>query len=190
MKIDFSRGNWTMDGMTYACAWKFDDIRRFVQEDDCIANETDAENPHGYSFVTMLTENTYDSGSTASATCSFESYGAPILLITDELDVDDRGILRYGNYFEVCIWERGVNLWHYTQKEGKPSWVKAMAAMFPLEGNEKYKISATVVGNGINFEVDGRKFFMRVENMYKKVHFGINACEGLNRFYDFEVKEI
>ena len=39
----------------------------------------------------------------------------------------------------------------------------------------------------LHIEADGQKILLHVENIYPVFHLGINACEGINRFYTLSI---
>ena len=56
MKLDFSRGAWNTDEMTYAYTYRFPGTPEFLQQDDCVENRPDATNRFGCDWenISML----------------------------------------------------------------------------------------------------------------------------------------
>ncbi|MBE6883452.1 MAG: hypothetical protein E7487_02475 [Ruminococcaceae bacterium] len=190
MKINFSRGNWTTDELTYAYPWRFNLTPQFTQLDDCVINTVDPDAPGGFEWISLMSKQAYTKGSKITVNCEFEHFGAPLIVIAENFDTDDRGVLRCGNYFEIVLWEKGVNVWRIYRKNGENSWKKVMAVTFPVKEGEKHTLSAEVTDIGIQMEVGELKFFLRVDDMYESFHLGLTACEGINRFYGMTIEQL
>ena len=119
--ISFTKGNWE-EYFQYASTWRFPQTPAFIQEKDCIVNADKSE------FTTVFLKERYTEGTRISFTASFESYGAPLLVIAKELDRDEKGNLRYGDYQEVVLWERGINVWDFER------WMENRIRTVPGEG--------------------------------------------------------
>lgn len=191
-KIDFSRGQWADSSLTHVYSYRFDDRPVFTQEDGCIRNGTKQEPPRSmsdYEYITLFTKEKYEAGVKISTKCSFEDFGAPLLVITDEI-IEDDGELRYGNYFEVVLYEEGVNVWKLWMPEGKKVvWHKLMAVKFPVKANEVHDLTAKFNRDTIEIEADGRKMMLRVADLPEKFHVGLSGCENINRFYEMTIEE-
>ena len=182
MKVDFSRGQWDNAPLTYACSFRFSEMPVFVQEDDCIVNRKNDAFEQGFDNVTLMFRDVCASGAAISATCAFEAYGAPLLVIAEKLHRCPDGALRYGDYMEIVLYENGMRM-----NDGKVTWVKLLGAQFPVPAGERHTLSARVTETGLEIEACGRRFTLYVEDMYPAFYLGINACEQINRFYDMEI---
>jgi len=189
MKLNFAKGQWNQEEVTYAYSFRFKETPVFVQEDDCIANRKDESFSQGYDNVSLMSKKAYAPGAKISAECLFESFGAPLFVIADALHPCEDGCLRYGDYMEVVLYEKGINVWRMWRKDGKVSWVKLLGAEFPVEANEKHEFSTLVTETGLVIEAKGQKLTLRIDDMYPSFHLGINACEGINKFYHMEIEE-
>ena len=47
MKLDFSRGAWNTDEITYAYTYRFPGAPEFLQQEDCVENRPDAAGTFG-----------------------------------------------------------------------------------------------------------------------------------------------
>jgi hypothetical protein len=101
--------------------------------------------------------------------------------------VDPRGVVRYGEYMEVVLYQNGVNVWRMWMKEGKVTWKKLMGVEFPVTHGEIHQLSTEITSDRLNIEADGRKMSLLIDPMYSSFYLGINACEGINRFYDMVI---
>lgn len=189
MKFNFSRGNWNEENLTYAYSFRFKETPVFVQMDDCIQNRKDESFSQGYDNVTLISKKAYAPGAKITANCLFESFGAPLFVIAESLHPCEDGKMRYGDYIEVVLYEKGVNVWKMKMTDGKVTWVKLLGAEFPVSANEKHEFSTLITETGLVIETMGQKLTLRVEDMYPSFHLGINACEGINKFYDMTIDQ-
>lgn len=186
MDIKLTKGNWE-DHLFHAYTLRFPFTPKLIQEQDCIRNGTNSDMEDGFDYTSLLTKERYPYQTTIAATCSFENFGAPLLLFTDKVQPDEEGNLWYGGCYEIVLFEEGINVWKHFMVGNEVRWVKLFFADFPVDRNEKYTISATLLEEGMEFAVNERKFFLRIENIPAQMHVGFTACEDINRFYDFSV---
>lgn len=190
MKIDFSRGKWDLTDITYAYTWRFEETPVFVQKDDCVENLKNAASPQKYDNVSILTREKFPFGTRISTRCAFEGDAAPLITIAKQMDTDSRGVKRYGEYLEIVLWKNGVNVWRMNFNDGKVTWKKAMGIEFPVDENEIHTLTVDVLENVLKIDADGRKMHLYVNNFYPEFHLGIDACEGIQRFYDMTIEKI
>ena len=62
-----------------------------------------------------------------------------------------------------------------------------MGVDFPVTEHEIHTLSVTIEKEELHIEADGQKILLHVENIYPVFHLGINACEGINRFYTLSI---
>ena len=192
MNINFSKGAWTTDELTYAYTYRFDDTNEFRQNEDSIENK---ENPNcpadGYDYLSLVTTEKFPLGTKLSTRCSFSGKAAPLLIIADKLDLCGDGHMRYGNYLEVVVWKNGVNVWRLWRKEdGTVTWHKRLGMEFPVSENEIHTLSAELKEDYIVIELDGVKTTLRTEDLFHEFHLGITGCEGPCRFYAMTVEKV
>ena len=117
MKINFAKGAWNTDELTYAYTYRFPQTNEFLQNEDSIEN---AENPacaaDGYDYLSLVSKATFGFGTKITTRCSFMGNAAPLIIISDGLDNCEDGHKRYARYFEVVVWRNGVNVWRHWQK--------------------------------------------------------------------------
>lgn len=190
MKIDFSRDAWTTDEIIYAYSYRFPETPVFRQLDDCVENREDpAASCAGYDFITLMTKEKYGPGTKITARCAYEGDAAPLLVFADQLDRCEDGYLRYGNYFEVVLYKNGINVWRLWKKEdGTVTWHKRLGVEFPVTEGEIHTLSVEIREQDLLIEADGFRMTLRTEDFFPAFHAGINACEGICRFYDMTVE--
>lgn len=186
MKINLTKGCWE-DKLYHAYTVRFPFTPKLIQEPDCIRNGLNPEMKDGFDYTSLLTKEKYAYHTEISATCSFEHYGAPLLLFVDDVKYGEQGEIWYGACYEIVLFEKGVNVWKHFMVDGEVKWVKLLFANFPVDSNTKHKLSATMLEQGFAFSVDDKTYFLRIEDMPSEMHVGFTACEDINRFYDFSI---
>lgn len=207
INVSFARGKWDPSAWLVFKSLRFDYAHGFDQEDDHIVNPSDPKWTDEELYAKHVTE-VYASivhpkklsGSTIElrSTMSFDHLMAPIIVLTPELDVDDKGRPAFKKHYEVVLYNEGINVWHYTYDDAKPEgerlrWHLAAFARAPFAPKTKYELKVTMS------RVEGREMRMTVECGNVKVGFedadlpesfyaGVTGCEGRNRFYDFRAK--
>lgn len=182
MEITFTKGNWE-HFFDYAYTWRFPETPQFIQEENCIVNGKNAIRQNGCDCTTILLKELYGQGTKISFTASFESYGAPLLVIANELDWDENGVLRFGNYQEVVLWENGVNVWDFHRVDGEVKIDWLLRNDFHLEPEKIHELTVELGKQRLKIWVDGQYCELRVPSLPEKAYLGITACEGINRFY-------
>ena len=185
--IKFTKGNWE-HYFDYAYTWRFPETPKFVQEENCIVNTKDCIRQNGCDFTSIMLKENYGEGTKISFTASFESYGAPLLVIADGLDRDEGGNLRFGNYQEVVLWEKGINVWDFHRVNDKIQIDWLLRSDYPIEPGKIYKLTVELGKQRLKVRVEGHYFELRVPSLPEKAYLGITACEGINRFYDLQIE--
>ena len=189
-KIEFTKGKWENSPFTYAYSFRFDQVPQFVQEPDCVVNCKNETAKYGFDNISFLSQETYGPGTRVETCCSFEDLGAPLIVMTDKLYPCEDGVVRYGDYIEVVLYKDGINVWRMYMIDGEVKWNKLMSVEFPVTQSEKHTFGVEIQENVLKIDCEGRKMMLRVDNLPKLMHVGINACEGINRFYSFSVNPI
>lgn len=207
--VSFARGKWDPTKWLVFKSLRFDYAHAFVQEDDHVVNPSDAKWTDEELYAKHVTE-VYASmvcpeklsGSTieVTSTMSFDHLMAPIIVLTPELDKDDKGRHAFKKHYEVVLYNEGINVWHYTYDDdaSKPEserlhWHLAAFARVPFSPKTKYELKVVLS------KVEGRQMRMTVEcgnvrfgfedsDLPESVYAGVTGCEGRNRFYDFKAR--
>lgn len=101
----------------------------WIQRDTHIENKTpkDAKPVElvsaraGETYTSMVLKNKCSGEITVRCRLEFSDQMAPLIVITPELGRDKQGRREYRRYFEIVIYDKGVNVWHHYHKKGKPS---------------------------------------------------------------------
>ena len=170
--------------------------KKFDLREDCIANYKEGK-PEEFAYVSIITKKKYKAGVTFSTKCSFEKFGAPLIVFTNDVSPDEKGTLIYGLHFEVVAWEKGCNIWHIVPNPGAERPIKSSRiafSEFSIAENEISEISVTVrKQNGrpcrLEVSINGHNFGCENADIPEEFHIGITACEGANKFYEFKIEE-
>jgi hypothetical protein len=184
----FQKGCWNPDDFFYAYSRKCRAYPQFIQEPACIANSADAQTGE-FSYVSMATKKRYQTGSVIETRCSFEKYGAPLIVLADEIERCPDGIRRYGHHIEVVAYENGVNVWYLIPEEDTVRPVNLIRKKFPVSSGKALLLRVGVEENSLAVSLDGTAFRVDFDHIPKAFHAGITACEGIDRFYEFSVTE-
>ena len=186
MKISFSKNAWTAGELVYAYSYRFEETPVFVRKPDCIENRQNPGAVYGFDNISLLTPEKYGPGTRLSTRCAFEDLGAPLLVLAPWMERDSRGVNRYGDYIEVVLWRNGVNVWRMWRRNGEVTWKQLLGVDFPVAEGETHTLSVAVGTDALEITADDRKLLLAVDDLYPEFHVGLNACEGINRFYEFE----
>lgn len=187
MKISFSKDGLWDRALGYAYSYRFQEIPAFLQKADHIENRENPGATYGFDNISLLTPEKYGPGTRLSARCAFEDLGAPLLVLAPWTETDPRGVTRYGDYIEVVLWKNGVNVWRMWMANGEVTWKQLLGVDFPVSEGEVHTLSVTVGADTLEIAADDRKILLAVEDLYPTFHLGLNACEGINRFYEMEI---
>ncbi len=185
--ISFTRdGAWTND-LVHAYSYRFTDTPVFTQYPDHIENKPDENGPNGYEYIAVMSREQYGTGTTVSTRTSFEDDGAPMIVLADKMYTDKNGIVRYGEYFEIVLYKHGINVWRMWYREGVVSWKKLIGVRFDVTTGDVHDLSVTVGEEGLTVRADEHVMDVYVPDVYRSFHVGVDACEGINRFYDMTI---
>ena len=164
--------------------------KKFVQKENCIEN-TYNEEIKDFDYISIITKEKYNDGVTIRVKCSFDTFGAPLIVLTDDYKSLEDGSYQYGLHFEVVAYENGCNVWHIVpgKEEKNPIDVtKVNAIEFPIEDKSIIDMEVTIRDKKMFIRVNDQSFVAEHEEIPNQMHVGITACEGINQFYEFEVE--
>lgn len=140
----------------------------------------------------MISKTRYSTGTKIWLKCSFDSFGAPLIVLTDDVKKDGQ-IKRYGLHFEVVAYENGCNVWKilpFPEKIERPiATTKIGTNAFKIKEESIVNISLQVEEKCFKIEVNGIEFEVKNDDIPENFHVGFTACEGINRLYEFAVEE-
>ena len=164
----------------------------FTFENGQAVNRYD-ENIKDYEYISIVTKQKYTDGVTIKTKCSFDKFGAPLIVLSDDISPDEQGRNRYGLHFEVVAYENGCNVWHIVpfpeRKERPIKATKIAFSTFSIPEKSEIDLSVTVRNGKLEIEINGEKLTAESPDLPKEFHIGITACEGINRFSSITIEE-
>lgn len=118
--------------------------------------------------------------------CSFDAFGAPLIIFSEALNPDGEGGFVYGKHYEAVLWEKGINLWQLEPKqEGGQKTTSLCRAEMPFPAGVMTELTVRLTRNGI--EAQAGELIAKAEcSLPEKMYVGFTACEGINHFASFE----
>jgi hypothetical protein len=124
---------------------------------------------------------------TVSATFEIGAGAAPGIVLAQDWAADAEGRPQYGEFYEVIIYEKGINLWHHFARDGKRTYELAAYSTFALQPDTRYKLQVHRKGQTLDIAVDGHQIGVLVPALADQLFAGVEGCEGICRIYDFAV---
>lgn len=189
MRISFANNGWDETHLTHAYTYRFPYTNTFLQREDCIENPANPAMPDGYDYLSLMTREKYPLGTTVTTRCSFSGTAAPLLILSEDLQLCEDGCFRYGNYLEVVLYRNGINVWRlWRDADGAVKWHKRLGVEFPVAENEIHTLSVEPKERYLDVELDGMRLSLRTEDLFSSFYPSITGCEGPCRFYDMEIR--
>ena len=188
MFISFSEGSGWKNQMRLAHTYRFDETPDFIQEQDHIRSAKNPAHPEGFDNISLLTADTYSAGATATLRCGFEGLGCPEILLVMDPETDGNGRLRYGACFEIALYENGVNVWRHYRENGECFWHQRLGVEHPVAEDTVHTLTVRVLEDMLEITLNGQRTILRTEDLPDTFHFGLTACEGIVRIYDWQVE--
>ena len=166
-------------------------FKEFIAEDECIKNSYN-DDIKDWDYISIVTKDKYSSGTTVSTVCSFDKYGAPLIVFTDDIVNDENGIRRYGHHYEVVAYENGINIWSIVpwhergERPIKPT--KIAFLEFPVKEDDFFELKVKVDSDKITVNMCGQTLEVNDAQIPEEFHIGITACEGVNKFREFTIE--
>lgn len=192
-RYNFSDKKWQKDFM-YVYSPIVKSYPVFAEEENCLVNRFD-EGVGDYEYISVITKEKY-SNVRLSVKCDFHKYGAPLVVFTDDVRVengnDGREHMFYGVHFEVVAWEQGCNIWYILpcpeRTEHPVAPTKILAQEFKIENGAPIDMTVEVGNGTINCCINGNRFSVSHPEIPKEFHIGYTACEGINRLYEISIE--
>lgn len=193
---EFTRGGWNADDWKMVKRPLWDHLGGWVQGEDHIANEV----PVGATDEEMLNSKAPDTytgmvlkqplAGNLEITCemSFDHRMAPSVIVASQIGESKDGRPEHRDHLEICLFDRGINIWRHEYIDGKDTWVKLAWGTFKLQPKKKYALKVSISGPRVEVTVDGHTLGCTDLSLPKNHYVGLVGDEGLNRFYSFDVK--
>ena len=188
MKCLFQQGCWSMEGLTHAYSTRFPAMPEFAQREDCIENVQTPVSKDGYAYVSLLTKEKLHPVVKLSTRCAFEGTAAPLVVLAKALE-EKEGKLFYGDYLEVVLYEKGINVWSlWTAEDGSVKIRNLLRLFRPVETGAVHDFSLKILEDRFVIELDGQVTDLYCGEIFDAFHLGITGCEGPCRFYHMEIE--
>lgn len=189
----FAKGKYDPADFFYAYSPICKEFVTFTQEENSIANR-EGKATFGYQYISILEKMAHRGKVTAQTKCLFEKFGAPIIVLTDDLRYDEEDRPIYGKHFEVVAYEDGINIWHIVPNPEKVEFpvdpTLLATKKFTVEANRVIDMKVKMEDGYIRTWVNGEYLEVKVADLPKDSFWvGITACEGINRFYDLKIED-
>lgn len=199
-RCSFGRNAWQpADWLMLKCP-RFDQATAtWVQHDDHIANPVPAgaspEELMGKlapdTYASMVLRQKITGPASLSATMSFDHQMAPLVLITPEYANDTKGRPEYRHHWEIVLYDKGLYVWQHTWKAGQCSWRPAAHCKGAFQPRTRYRLAVELGvhpgGKELAVTCGETAFSFFADALPDAYYVGLTACEGVNRFYDFQV---
>lgn len=191
MKIAFQKNKPWRDAFHVANCYRWESVPDFIEEENCIVNRKSDGIATGFENASLMLKSPFTGDTHISVDCAFEAWGAPLIVIAESLEQDGQGRYRYREYYEVVLYEEGINVWRLTtDRQNNVSWKKIMSVDFPVAPKEVHTLTVDIVDDTLQITACGRKMFVALPELSSRYYVGIDACENINRFYGMTVEPI
>ncbi len=205
VSVSFSRGKWNPDDFFPAKSWRWDYVGLFDQLDDAIVNKCPDlpgdeiyKRHHDDVYASLVHKAVLAVPCIVSSRMMFDYRMAPIIVLADDMGWNEKhNCAEFRNHWEICLYDKGVNVWHHFFENGAQTWHKAASLVLPerewFKPGVIYDVRVTVSRNrhGLKqlFVEVGDYMLTYVDaGIPDHFHAGIIACDGRNFFYDFRVE--
>ena len=201
IKCKFVPGGWNKADFIEVKSSRWPNINFFRQEKDHLVNICPADaTPQEMlskrapeTYAAMIYKNPVTGNAVIKARMSFDYRMAPSIIIAEKPGVSKGGYPEFRTHYEIVLYDRGLNVWRHWFKDGKQVWRKVGYLACEFKPNVQYDlvVSISFTGRGPVWQVSagGHTFGFIDDLMPREYYAGIVACEGVNRFYNFEIKK-
>lgn len=188
VSLKFGQGQWDPAQWTLCTNPGVDHLGGWVQGPDYIQNESPGNTQALEQTLTTMIYNTKLTGNfTASATFEIGAGSAPGIILAQDYAPNDKGRPQYGEFYEVIIYEKGLNLWHHFPGEHKPPYEKTSYSNFELKPDTHCTLTVKRQKQSVEMAVDGHIVGVLLNTLPEDLFIGVEGCEGISRVYDFSV---
>ena len=179
----FNKDDWNY---CITCRRGWDIPLDFVYKEDCLMNKLLPKEQaivDAWEYISVIRKESFTPDNLwVELDCKFETFGAPCITFSNELDTISEGLNVYRHHYEICGYKNGLNIWDVKNIDGKMVSTPMAKTYFKVPENEKITIRAEfdkgMIKGGIGDFSVALPFVMP-----EKFHIGFTACEGINSFY-------
>jgi hypothetical protein len=193
VSLKFARDGWDPTAWTLCKNPTVEHLGQWVQRDDCIENWTPPDKKTqalNETLTTMIYNKPVSGNFLATATFEIGAGSAPGMVLVQDWAPDAQGRPQYGEFYEVIIYEKGLNLWHhFATPEGKRTWEKTCYGTFALQPDTRYTLQVRRQKQSLQMMVDGHIVGVLLNALPADLFVGVLGCEGISRVYDFALEQ-
>lgn len=201
----FARGAWDAADWLPVKRADWDHYGQWRQADDCIENMTPAVTdpaalawkeeegiPAGDTLISrthasMVYARLVTGDFTVAATLAFADRMAPSIVLGTLTDSARPTHKQYRESYEIVLWDNGINIWRQSLPEGRVEWTLLAFLTFTCLPDTRYTLRVCREGDTLHLQVADHLFGLLVTTLPASCYVGITGCEGVNRFYDFQL---
>ena len=153
MKYDLKNG--LPENFVYAASTIVTYRRAFTQEADGLVNarielEDKKAAYQDFEYISAVEKERVKLPVELEVECSFDKFGAPLIVFSEEMTEKENGWKEYGEHYEVVLFESGINIWHIPpQKEGGQQVEAVCKARLPFPAGVMTKLTVKLTREGI-----------------------------------------
>ncbi len=190
-KFVFTKDGWDKSKLTHVYSSVAKTFVPFTEEDNCIVSGYNPEIDY-YDYISLSDRKEHTEGVVVRTKCSFDAFGAPLIVFANDVFEDEHGY-RYGLNYEFVVWEGGCNVWRVetTPPGSEKTFISTpiVQVKFPLAEKTVIDLEAKMSGRKlVEIKVNDYSFAVRLEDLAETFYVGIAGCEGVNRFYELEIE--
>ena len=142
-------------------------------------------------YASMILRRKINGSSVISSTMAFDQLMAPLILITPEYAADAGGRPEYRNHWEIVLYNDGINVWQHTWNAENSTLRLAAYCKGTFQPCTRYRLQVELgfhpAGKELKITCDDTVFSFFADALPDAYYVGLTACEGVNRFYDFQL---
>jgi len=192
MKYELKNG--LPENFVYAASAVVSYRAEFRQEEGGLVNgRIDIADPkekyRDYEYISVVEKEMVELPVVLETECSFDRYGAPLILFAESMEEREDGRLVYGKHYEAVLWENGINLWQLEPVGEKDQKVTNLCrAAAPFEPGAMTRLTVRLDRDG--FTAQAGELIAKGEcSLPEKMYVGFTACEGINHFRSFSIEK-
>ena len=187
--MNFHLQNGLPDDFAYAASVKIPYRAEFSRDGEGLVNGLLKQPVNGeqHQYVSAILKRPVRLAAGFALETSFDHFGAPLIVLAEEVRPLPNGWLQYGLHYEAVLFQDGINLWRLEiQPDGTQKAVSLCKAKMPFEAGRWTKLTLRATRQGL--EARAGDLVAHCEcTLPETVWAGFTACEGINHFRSFAV---
>ena len=180
--------NTLKDHFIYDYSPRCQSFTEFDFEKDHCVNRENKDIDARFDYVSALNKEKVVAPVKINTECSFDFFGAPLIVIAQDICKKD-GKWFYGKHLEVVAYEEGINVWEIVPDDINITNVELIGEKkFAVNEREKFVLDVEISKNKLVARIGADEIVVDY-NFHKEFFVGFTACEGVNRFYSFNIKK-